>query len=92
VQEAAPVRVVDGPCHDGQEPRGCPGVVGKAGRVLGQVAALDELHGKVGAALGLAHFVNRHDIRMVQGRHGFRLQAEPLALLGRGELTRPKHL
>jgi hypothetical protein len=51
VEDAALVGVVDGPGHGGQQRRGGARVGGEAAEVLGEVAALDQLHAEVESTL-----------------------------------------
>lgn len=44
---------------------------------LCQRAAGQELHREIRLAVALSDFVNRHDIGVVEARHGFRFGAEP---------------
>src|SRR3712207_9031694 len=63
-------RSMDGAGHGGQQPGGGARPAEEAGQVLGQAAALDELHRVVGPALVLAHLVDGHDVRVVQAGGG----------------------
>ncbi len=69
-------------------------VRGRAAGKLAQRHAVDELVGDEGRACGLADVVDGNDVRMIQGRCGFRLANEamqPVAIggqLGRKDLQR----
>src|SRR5262249_24595910 len=66
--------------------------LGKARQVLRQAAALHQPHREVVPAGVLAHVVDRHNVRVIQGGDQAGLVAEALDVGRRGELARPDHL
>ena len=52
--------------------------------LLGQVAALDELHREVGPAVHVAHVIDLHDVGVAQAGDRLRLAQEALQLLRPG--------
>src|SRR5712691_1492884 len=53
-----------------------------------KLAAFDELHAEIAAAITLAHLVNRDDARMIEARCGFRFPAEALQVCFGRPLTK----
>ena len=62
------------------------------GSVLGEAAALDQLHAEVMLALVLADLVDRHDVGMIEIGRGLRLGVEALHVGGGGQLAGKDHL
>jgi hypothetical protein len=60
--------------------------------LLGQAAAVDQLHGEERLALVLADFVDGHDVGVVEGCDGGGLGAEALQVGGRGLRAGAEHL
>ena len=60
--------------------------------MVGQVAAVDQLHAEVVVSFVFADLVDRHDMRMIQVRGRFGFQAEAMEIAGRREPARPHHL
>src|SRR5262245_3590593 len=48
------------------------------GNALGEAATFDQFHREKVAAIMLIHFVDGHDVRMIEGGGCFRFRAEPL--------------
>ncbi len=83
MQDAALVRVVDGPGHDRDQPGSPLGVGRQVVGPFGQAAALDQFQAEVQPALVLPHFVNGHDVRVIQIGGQFGLVAKAADLGGR---------
>ena len=92
VEDAAPVGVIDGRGDGRDQPR--------RGREIGrelaeppiQALPLDQLHAEESPARGMAHFVDRHDVGMVEVGDRLGLVLEPDQLGLAGELGGPDDL
>ena len=61
-------------------------------QLVGERAAVAELQGKVRLAAHLADLMQLHDVRVLQARHGFRLDLEAQPFGGAGVLDGANHL
>ena len=92
MDDPAPVGRLHGLGQGRHQRGGLAGRLGRARQFLGQVAALDELHGEVGLAVLLAHVVDLDDVRMPQAGHRFRLSQEAFPRLRAGVRAGEQHL
>jgi hypothetical protein len=80
VQDPALVGMVDGPRNRRDESNRRLPVTRILGQPLGHAAPLDQLHAEVAVAVVFAHLMNRHDVRMVEVRDGFRFPTKTLEI------------
>jgi hypothetical protein len=92
VQDAALVRVVDRPGHQGEQPGAGAGVGLEVGQPAGQAAALQQRHAEVEVVPVPADLVDGHDVRVVQGGDRLRLLAEALDVRLGVPVGEPEHL
>ena len=64
----------------------------ESGKMLRQIAAVDQLHTEEEHAVLIADLVDRHDVRMIEVRGQLGLAAEPGSLRGRRQRARENHL
>jgi len=91
MKDAALVRVMHGPSERFHQPCRLLLRLCRTGDFAQQAAAVDVLQGKERPAIIFAHFINLHDVGVLQAGHGFRLGAEAQVRLGVGLKTHKDH-
>ena len=92
VQDAPLVRVVHRLGHGRDHPHGGPGIGGEVRQPLGEARAGDQLHREVAPLLVPPDLEDRHDVRVVEPRHGLGLVLEPPEIVLGGQQAGLEHL
>jgi hypothetical protein len=92
MNDSALVGRLDRPSEGGQQSGRLACRLGRAGQLLGQGAAFNELHGEVWSSVRVADVMELHDVGVLQSGHGLGLALKPRPLLWAGESAGEGHL
>ena len=91
MQDAVFMRVVHGACHLCDEFHRLPDGHRRVFNYFVKLTAFDKLHAEVALTVALAHFINRHDARVIETGSSFCFQTKALEVRFGGPLTKPNY-